>query len=210
MFGLNDGLVSGLALVAGMSGGNAGHDVVLLAGLAGLVAGAGSMAAGEYISVRSQLELLAGNRPPSPEELRTLTREGSLAQLELLMRLRGLDADQASDIAARRDHQAAAAAFAESEPDITGLGSPAVAAASSFLAFAAGAILPVLPFLFFSGAAALACAAGLAGAALFAVGAIISLLTNRPMLRSGLRQLAIGALTAGGTYLVGAAVGVVA
>ena len=210
VFGLNDGLVSNLALVAGMAGGNAGHDVVLLAGLAGLVAGAGSMAAGEYISVRSQLELLEGNRPPSPEELRTLAREGSVAQLELLMRLRGLDADRASDIATRRDHQAAVAAFAEIEPDLTGLGSPAVAAASSFLAFAAGAILPVAPFVFSSGTAALAGAAGLAGTALFAVGATISLLTNRPLLRSGLRQLAVGGLTAGGTYLVGTAVGVVA
>jgi VIT1/CCC1 family predicted Fe2+/Mn2+ transporter len=206
VFGLNDGLVSNLALVAGMAGGHVGREVVLLAGLAGLVAGAGSMAAGEYISVRSQLELLEGNRPPTPEELRTLATEGSVAQLELLMRLRGLDADRASDIAFRRDHKAAAEAFAESEPDLTGLGSPAAAAASSFVAFGTGAMLPVVPFVLASGAAALAGAAVLAGGALFAVGATISLLTNRPLLRSGLRQLAIGALTAGGTYLVGAAV----
>jgi vacuolar iron transporter family protein len=209
VFGLNDGLVSNLALVAGMAGGHVGRDVVLLAGLAGLVAGAGSMAAGEYISVRSQLELLEGNRPPSPEELRILTDEGSVAQLDLLMRLRGLDPDRASDIAVRGDHEAAAAAFAESEPDLTGLGSPTGAAASSFLAFGTGAFLPVLPFLFMSGAAALAGAAVLAGGALFAVGATISLLTNRPLVRSGLRQLAIGAVTASGTYLVGTAVDVV-
>ncbi|MGH9040388.1 MAG: VIT1/CCC1 transporter family protein, partial [Acidimicrobiia bacterium] len=82
VFGLNDGLVSNLALVAGMLGGNVGRDVVLLAGLAGLVAGAGSMAAGEYISVRSQLELLAGNRPPSAAELEVLVKEGSVAQLD--------------------------------------------------------------------------------------------------------------------------------
>ncbi|MGH9267247.1 MAG: VIT1/CCC1 transporter family protein, partial [Acidimicrobiales bacterium] len=140
---------------------------------------------------------------------RTLTGEGSVAQLELLMRLRGLDPDRASDIARRGDHDAAAAAFAEGEPDLTGLGSPAGAALSSFVTFGAGAVLPVLPFLVTSGAAALAGAAGLAGAALFAVGSMISVLTNRPLLRSGFRQLAIGALTAGETYLVGASVDVV-
>lgn len=209
VFGLSDGVVSNLALVAGMAGGNVANDVILLAGLAGLAAGAGSMAAGEYISVRSQLELLEGNRPPTLEELRTLANEGSVAQLELLMRLRGLDADRASDIALRRDHQAAAEAFARSQPDLTGLGSPAGAALSSFVAFGAGAFLPVLPFLITSGGAALLGAAGLAGAALFAVGSMISLLTNRPLLRSGLRQLGIGALTAGGTYLVGVGVDVV-
>lgn len=203
VFGLNDGLVSNLALVAGMAGGNVGRDVVLLAGLAGLVAGAGSMAAGEYISLRSQLELLAGNRPPTAEELRVLVSEGSVTQLDLLMRLRGLDADRASEIAHRGDHEAAAEAFAEAEPDLAGLGSPWGAAVSSFLAFAAGAVLPVLPFTFTSGGAALGGAAVLAGAALFAVGSAISLVTNRPLLRSGLRQLLIGTLAAGGTYVVG-------
>ena len=207
VFGLNDGLVSNLALVMGMAGGDASNDVVLLAGLAGLTAGAGSMAAGEYISVRSQRELVEGNRPPTPAELRVLVNEGSLAQLELLMRLRGFDADLASDIARRGDHDAAADAFAGAEPDLAGLGSPAGAALSSFIAFAAGAVLPVLPFVVGSGAAALTGAAVVAGAALFAVGSIISLLTGRSILRSGLRQLLIGSLTAAGTYLVGLAFG---
>jgi VIT1/CCC1 family predicted Fe2+/Mn2+ transporter len=209
VFGLNDGLVSNLALVAGMSGGNVGSDVVLLAGLAGLVAGAGSMAAGEYISVRSQRELLEGNRPPTTDELRKLLSEGSVTQLELLMRLRGFDSDRASDIASRGDHEAAAEAFAAEEPEFAGLGSPASAAVSSFIAFASGAALPVLPFTLASGAAALIIAAVLALIALFAVGATISLLTNRPLLRSGLRQLLIGALTAAGTYVVGLAFGAV-
>lgn len=207
VFGLNDGLVSNLALVMGMSGGDAGNDVVLLAGLAGLAAGAGSMAAGEYISVRSQRELVEGNRPPSPAELRALVNEGSLAQLEVLMRLRGFDADLASDIARRGDHAAAADAFADAEPDLTGLGSPGGAAWSSFIAFAAGAVLPVLPFVVGSGAAALTGAAVVSGVALFAVGSTISLLTGRPLLRSGMRQLLIGSLTAAGTYLVGLAFG---
>jgi vacuolar iron transporter family protein len=207
VFGMNDGLVSNLALVMGMAGGNAGGDTVLLAGLAGLVAGAGSMAAGEYISVKSQRELLEGDRPPSGEELAAITAEGSVTQLELLMRLRGLDAEEASDIASRGDHEAAAAAFARAQPDLAGLGSPVGAAASSFVAFASGAAIPVLPFLVASGPAALAVAATLAGVALFIVGALISLLTNRSVIRSGMRQLGIGALTALGTYLVGLTVG---
>ena len=207
VFGLNDGLVSNLALVMGMAGGNASNDTVLLAGLAGLVAGAGSMAAGEYISVKSQRELLEGDRAPTPEELQLFTAEGSGAQVELLMRLRGLDSDRASDIAARGDHEAAALAFAEATPDLTGLGSPLGAARSSFVAFATGAVLPVMPYLMAGGGAALAGAAALAGVALFGVGALISLLTGRPLLRSGLRQLTIGAATAAGTYVVGLTVG---
>lgn len=205
VFGLNDGLVSNLALVMGMEGGNADRNVVLLAGLAGLVAGAGSMAAGEYISVRSQRELLEGNRPPTADELRAVVAEGSVAQLELLMRLRGVATGRAAEIANRGDHRAAAEAFAEAEPDLAGLGSPGGAALSSFIAFAAGAALPVIPFAVTSGGTALAGASVLAGIALFAVGSTISLLTNRPLLRSGTRQLLIGALTATGTYLIGLA-----
>jgi VIT1/CCC1 family predicted Fe2+/Mn2+ transporter len=209
VFGMNDGLVSNLALVMGMAGGHAVGATVLLAGLAGLVAGAGSMAAGEYISVKSQRELLEGDRPPSAEELAAIAAEGSVAQLELIMRLRGLDAQEASDIASRGDHEAAAAAFARAQPDMAGLGSPVGAAVSSFLAFASGAAIPVLPFMLASGTAALAIAAALAGLALFVVGALISLLTHRSAIRSGMRQLAIGGLTALGTYLVGLTVGAV-
>jgi VIT1/CCC1 family predicted Fe2+/Mn2+ transporter len=136
VFGLNDGLVSNLALVAGMTGGDAGRDVVLLAGLAGLVAGAGSMAAGEYISVRSQHELLEGQRPPTEEELRALVSVGAVAPIELLMRLRGFDVSQASQIAERNDPRTVADVLAESRPELTALGSPAGAALSSFVAFA--------------------------------------------------------------------------
>jgi VIT1/CCC1 family predicted Fe2+/Mn2+ transporter len=207
VFGLSDGLVSNLALVMGMAGGDAGRDTVLLAGLAGLTAGAGSMAAGEYISVRSQRELLEGNRPPTAVELQALIAEGSIDQLEALMRLRGFDTERASDIARRGDHDAAAAAFADGQPDLTGLGSPGGAALSSFVAFAAGAVLPVLPYVVGSGTAALTGAALVAGVALFAVGAAISLLTGQSLLRSGARQLLIGSLTAAGTYVVGLAFG---
>jgi VIT1/CCC1 family predicted Fe2+/Mn2+ transporter len=165
------------------------------------------MAAGEYISVRSQRELLEGNPPPTAAQLQAMVTEGSLAQLEALMRLRGFDAEHASDIAHRGDHDAATEAFAAVQPDVAGLGSPAGAALSSFVAFAAGAALPVLPYLWASGAAALTGAALLAAVALFAVGATISIFTGRPVFRSGSRQLLIGAFTAAGTYLVGLAFG---
>lgn len=209
VFGLNDGLVSNLALVAGMTGGDAGRDIVLLAGLAGLVAGAGSMAAGEYISVRSQHELLEGQRPPTEEELRALVAVGAVAPIELLMRLRGFDVSQASQIAERNDPRTVADVLAGPGPELTALGSPAGAALSSFVAFATGAAIPVVPFIAASGTAALLIACGLAGLALFAVGSTISLVTNRPLVRSGVRQLLIGTLTAGGTYLVGLSVGAV-
>jgi VIT1/CCC1 family predicted Fe2+/Mn2+ transporter len=207
VFGLNDGLVSNLALVAGMTGGDASRDVVILAGLAGLVAGAGSMAAGEYISVRSQHELLEGQRPPTEEELRALVSVGEVAPIELLMRLRGVDVNQASQFAERNDPRAVADVLAGPRPELTALGSPAGAALSSFVAFATGAAIPVVPFTATSGTAALLIACGLAGLALFAVGSTISLVTNRPLVRSGVRQLLIGTLTAGGTYLVGLSVG---
>ena len=208
VFGMNDGLVSNLALVAGMTGGDAGRDVVLLAGLAGLVAGAGSMAAGEYISVRSQHELLEGQRPPTEEEIRAAVDEGAVAPIELLMRLRGFDVSQASQIAERKDHREVAGFLADPRPDeLVALGSPAGAALSSFVAFAGGAAIPVIPFAVASGTAALVTACGLAGLALFVVGSTISLVTNRPLVRSGLRQLLIGTLTAGSTYLVGLSVG---
>jgi VIT1/CCC1 family predicted Fe2+/Mn2+ transporter len=209
VFGVNDGLVSNLGLVVGVTGGGASSEVVMLAGLAGLVAGAGSMAAGEFISVKSQRELLEGERPPTGQDLLAVA-EGPVAQFELLMRLRGLEPEEASAIAASQDPESAAAAAAEAlaraQPDLAGLGSPGGAAASSFLAFAAGAAVPVLPFVVASGGAALWTAMALAAVALFAVGALLSLLTGRPLLLSGTRQLTIGALTAVGTYLVGRAV----
>ena len=205
VFGANDGLVSNLSLVMGMAGGNVDNDVVLLAGLAGLVAGAGSMAAGEYISVKSQRELFEGEPALSGEDLAAVTG-GTGAELELLMRLHGVEGSEASALVAGGDPSLIAEAIAAPGPDITGLGSPLGAAASSFASFALGASVPVVPFLVTSGAAAPVAAAILAGTALFVVGALFSLLTHRPPFRSGIRQLALGSLTATGTYLVGAAV----
>ncbi len=198
VFGINDGLVSNLALVMGMAGGQAGTKVIVLAGIAGLVGGAGSMAAGEYISVRSQRELVEAGSALRPHDLVVVAERDPVA-LELLGKALG-----ARHGGGREDPLQPAAAR-----DIAELGSPRGAATSSFSSFALGASIPVLPFLFTSGAAALVAAAALAAAALFLVGAGISLVTNRPTARAGLRQLAVGAAAATGTYLVGRAVGVV-
>ena len=194
VFGVNDGLVSNLSLVMGMAGGNASNNVVLLAGVAGLVAGAASMAAGEFISVKSQRELVEGGFPLGSAELAAMADRDPVA-FELLIRARTAALDDGDGD--RRDAE-----------DAAGLGSPFAAAAYSFVAFAAGAFVPVAPFVVAAGTAALVTAAVLAAIALFLVGAGLSLVTNRPATRAGLRQLGIGGVAAGLTYLVGTLVGV--
>jgi VIT1/CCC1 family predicted Fe2+/Mn2+ transporter len=197
VFGVNDGLVSNLSLVMGMAGGRASTKVVLLAGIAGLVAGAGSMAAGEFISVKSQREMVEAGSRLDPAELRALADREPVA-FELLAR--AFRADESPDAA-----DSAPAVGGRS--DLAGVGSPMSAATFSFVAFAAGAAVPLLPFFVASGAVALVAASVLAALALFVVGAGISLVTNRRPGRSGVRQLAVGAAAAVGTYLVGLAVG---
>jgi vacuolar iron transporter family protein len=204
VFGVNDGLVSNLSLVLGVAGAGTSSQVILLAGLAGLLAGALSMAAGEYVSVRSQRELLdAADHKLDAATLRAL-RNHEAGELALVFRARGLSAEQAE--------QRAAAMLAEqsSEParaeDLAGqdvVGSAVVAAGSSFVAFASGAALPILPFLVTSGATAIMIAAVLVGVALFATGAAAGVLTGGPLLRRGLRQLAIGTGAAVVTYGLG-------
>lgn len=212
VFGVNDGLVSNLALIMGVAGGQAGNDVIVLAGLAGLLAGALSMGAGEYISVASQRELFAGEVQLDAAELDALPQEQA-NELALLLRAKGLAEHEAATMAGKvlDDPQLAARVLATEKLgfDPVALGSPWGAAASSFSAFGAGATVPVLPFLVASGTPALGVAIAAAGVALFAVGAAISVLTNRPMLRAAVRQLAVGALAATATYLLGGLVGTV-
>ncbi len=188
VFGINDGLVSNLSLVMGMAGGQVGNDVVVLAGIAGLVAGAGSMAAGEFISVKSQREIVEAGIRLGPSEWAALSA-GHPEALALLAKS-GREEDPA-----------------DLETSLSGVGSPLSVAAFSFVSFAFGAAIPLLPFLFSSGTAALTIAAVLAAVSLFLVGALISVITDRSAIRSGLRQFAVGALAAAGTYLVGRAVG---
>lgn len=189
VFGVNDGLVSNLSLVMGMAGGRASSQVVLLAGIAGLVAGAGSMAAGEYISVTSQRELVAAGTRLGPADMAVMA-ERDPAAFELLART--LPGDDPVTAGAGDD-----------DPYLTAVGSPLKAAGFSFVSFAGGAALPVVPFAVASGTAALVAAAVIAALALFVVGALISVVTNRGAVRTGLRQLLVGALAAAGTFLVG-------
>jgi VIT1/CCC1 family predicted Fe2+/Mn2+ transporter len=207
VFGANDGLVSNFSLVAGMAGAGSSSQVILLAGLAGLLAGALSMAAGEYISVRSQRELLtAATHELDPATLATL-QDQEADELALVFRARGLAPAQAQQQAAallgQPDGQAAPASPADALGGHDVIGSATAAAGSSFVAFASGAVIPLIPFFATSGRPAIVTAAVLVGVALFATGATVGVLTGGPLMRRGLRQLAIGAGAAVATYALG-------
>jgi VIT1/CCC1 family predicted Fe2+/Mn2+ transporter len=199
VFGVNDGLVSNTSLVMGFAGSGAAAGVVLFAGLAGLLAGAFSMAAGEYISMRSQREAYEREIELESMELRD-DPDAEAEELALIYRAKGLDAEQAEQAAAAimNDREIALDTLAREELglDPGELGSPWSAALSSLFAFAAGAVVVVLPYLFGSGRAALIAAVVLAAVALFAVGAVIGLLNGRSAVRSGARQLLVGGAAA--------------
>jgi len=208
VFGAMDGLVSNFALIAGIAGGRADQKVVVLAGLAGLAAGAFSMAAGEYISVASQSEMTEAEIAVERHELlhNASAEEAELAQL---YEARGLDADLAVEVARQlsRDPEEALEIHAREElgVDPGNLPSPVVAAASSFLCFAVGAFIPVLPYLL--GATNLWPSGILAGVGLFGAGALVSRVTARSWWFSGLRQFLLGGAAAAVTYGVGALIG---
>jgi VIT1/CCC1 family predicted Fe2+/Mn2+ transporter len=208
VFGAMDGLVSNFALIAGVAGGHAEQKIVVLAGLAGLVAGAFSMAAGEYISVASQSELAAAEIAIERREiLRNPTAEvNELAQLYMA---RGVDPDLAAKVAEQlsRDPDEALEIHAREElgVDPENLPSPVLAAVSSFGSFAVGAMLPVLPYLL--GASSLWSAAVIAAVGLFTAGALVSRVTVRAWWYSGLRQLLLGGAAAAITYGVGSLIG---
>ena len=216
IFGASDGLVSNLALVMGVAGasasaGSAAGSFVLLAGIAGLLAGAFSMAAGEYISMQSQRELFERQIALERAELEAMPDEEQ-AELATLYRAKGFTEAEANVVAARifADPQHALDTLVREELglDPDQLGSPWGAAAGSFVAFGIGAVVPVIPYVITSGGVAFLAAIGLSLAALFAVGAGVSLLTGRSLLFSGGRQVLIGSLAAIVTYVVGIAIGV--
>lgn len=213
IFGVSDGLVSNLALVMGVAGASqAEGSFVLLAGIAGLLAGACSMAAGEYISMQSQRELFERQIALERAELEAMPEEEQ-AELAAVYRSKGFTEAEANTIAARMfaDPQHALDTLVREELglDPDELGSPWGAASGSFVAFAIGALIPVLPYLVTTGATSFVTAITLSVAALFAVGAGVSLLTGRGLLYSGSRQVLIGAAAAIVTYLVGHLIGVV-
>ena len=211
VFGINDGLLSNLSLVMGVAGGTQNKHFVILAGVAGLVAGAFSMASGEWVSVRSQRELYEREIEVEREEIAAFPEEEA-AELALIYRAKGLDAPEAEMLAGQIMKKPASAldtmAREELGLDPGELASPWVAAGSSFIAFAIGALLPVIPFLFASGGTAIGIAAAIAAVALFAVGGAISVFTGRPPLVIGTRMIIIGAITSGITFGIGKAIGV--
>jgi vacuolar iron transporter family protein len=214
IFGVSDGLVSNLALVMGVAGASAGAgSFVLLAGIAGLLAGAFSMAAGEYISMQSQRELFERQIALERAELEAMPAEEE-AELAMLYRAKGFTESEAKAIAGRMfaDPQHALDTLVREELglDPDELGSPWGAAGGSFIAFGVGAAIPVIPYVLTSGGTAFVAAIALSLAALFAVGAGVSLLTGRSLLFSGARQVLIGSAAAIVTYVVGLAIGVAA
>jgi VIT1/CCC1 family predicted Fe2+/Mn2+ transporter len=211
VFGINDGLVSNLALVMGFAGAASDNQVIVLAGVAGLLAGAFSMAAGEYVSMQSQKELFVRQIELEREQLR-FRPEQEQEELAGLYRSKGLS-DEEADLVANRlmqdpEHALDTKIREELGLDPDELGSPWGAAGYSFVAFGAGAFVPLAPFLVASGIAATAVAVTLALVSLFVVGALVSLLTGRSLLFSGFRQVAIGGAAALITYLVGSLIGV--
>jgi len=208
VFGAMDGLVSNTALIVGVSAGVDEPRTVLLAGLAGLAAGAFSMATGEYVSVASQSELARAEIEVEKAEIRRVP-DAEQAELAGIYRSRGVDAATAAEVARQlsRDPEQAWRVHAREELGIDpdDLPSPWVAAGSSFLAFTAGALLPLLPYL--SGGTTLLLPVIVALVALFAAGATVSRFTDRGALYSGTRQLMLGGAAAALTYGVGSLVG---
>ena len=212
IFGVSDGLVSNLALVMGVAGASQGEgSFVLLAGIAGLLAGSFSMAAGEYISMQSQRELFERQIALERAELEAMPEEEQ-AELAAVYQSKGFTRDEAETIAARmfKDPKHALDTLVREELglDPGQLGSPWGAALGSFVAFAIGALIPVVPYLITSDSTAFIAASVLSVGALFAVGAGVSLLTGRSLVFSGGRQVLIGAAAAIVTYLVGHVIGV--
>jgi VIT1/CCC1 family predicted Fe2+/Mn2+ transporter len=208
VFGAMDGLVTNVSLISGVGAGGVSSHAVALTGLAGLVAGAFSMATGEYVSVSSQNELV-GSEVES--ERRELARNpiGEQAELAAAFRAQGVDrhlADEvAAQISAQPDRGLGLHVREELGIDHEDLPSPWTAAGASFAAFSVGALVPLLPFL--TGAPWLWLALALSALAAFAGGGVVGRLTGRPFLRGAVRQLALGALAAGATYAIGLAVG---
>jgi vacuolar iron transporter family protein len=203
-------LVSNTSLVMGFAGSGAARIAIMLAGVAGLLAGSFSMAAGEYVSMASQREMYEREISLEAAEIREKPQE-ERAELVLLYRAKGLSRADAEHLADRimADPNVALDTLAREELglDPGALGSPWLAAVSSFLTFALGAFVVVLPYLAGSGTAALMTAIALAAAALLAVGAGIGALNGRPALRSGARQLVVGGIAAAVTFGVGHLIG---
>jgi vacuolar iron transporter family protein len=219
VFGANDGLVSNLSLVMGMAATGVGSAVVLLSGIAGLLAGAFSMGAGEFVSVRSQRELLAATLPTQVTLAAAPQLDIEHNELLLVYLARGMSREAAEHRVAERmglftcdcdPSLSLRPELPKTEDEHEAVGTAWGAALSSFCFFASGAIVPIIPFIFgMTGLGALVVAAALVGIALLATGGVVGLLSGTSPLTRGLRQLAIGLGAAGVTYLLGMAFGAV-
>jgi vacuolar iron transporter family protein len=208
VFGAMDGLVTNVSLIAGVGAGGAPAHVIVLTGLAGLAAGAFSMATGEYVSVSSQNELVAAEVRKERYELEH-NPVAERKELAAMVRLWGVTPDLADAVAeqisAHPENALGVHVREELGVDHDDLPSPVTAAAASLVTFAAGALIPLLPYLF--SRPSLIAALGLAAVGAFIGGGLVARLTDRPFLRGALRQLLLGAVAAGVTYLIGHLVG---
>lgn len=209
VFGAMDGLVTNISLVAGVGGGGVGSDMIVLAGLASLVAGALSMALGEYASVSTQNQASAAEadteralhaRDPKAEEAELAVAYTEMGLSESTARQVAHEMHAKPEVALRIHLAEELGINPDNQP------SPWVAGISSFFSFTLGALIPLLPFLL--GASSLPLGLGVGGVGLFLAGAATAPFTHRRWWRSGLRQLLLGACAAGATYLIGAAIGV--
>jgi VIT1/CCC1 family predicted Fe2+/Mn2+ transporter len=213
IFGVSDGVVSNTALIMGFAGAQAEGKFVLLAGLAGLLAGAFSMATGEYVSMRAQRELFERQIELERSELEAAPEEEE-RELVLIYQAKGLTKEEAESMAARlmENPEVALDTLVREELglDPSELGSPWGASIGSFFAFAVGALVPVIPFFIGADASApfVIASGALSAVAMFAVGASLSLFTGRGVLLSGGRQLALGAAAAALTFGIGSLIGV--
>jgi vacuolar iron transporter family protein len=208
VFGAMDGLVTNVSLIAGVGGGGGSHQFIVLTGLAGLAAGALSMATGEYVSVSSQNELVEAEVRKERHELE-VHPDAEREELAAMLQHRGIDADLARQVAKQisTSPEEALGMHVREELGIdpNELPSPVTAAGASLATFAVGALIPLLPYLL--GYNSLWIALALSAVAAFVGGGLVARLTDRPFLRGALRQLVLGAAAAGITYLIGYAVG---
>jgi VIT1/CCC1 family predicted Fe2+/Mn2+ transporter len=211
VFGVNDGLVSNFSLVMGFAGAEAKPEYILLAGVAGLLAGSFSMAAGEYVSMRAQRELFEEQIAMEKQELEMSPKEEE-EELSLIYQAKGIPEREAAILARRiiQNPKTAIDTLAREELglDPSELGAPWTAAMSSFFAFVIGAFVPVAPYFLASGVTAWLASASLSFCALFGVGALLSIFTARGPIFSGARMLGIGLLVSAITYTVGWLLGV--
>lgn len=212
VLGANDGLVSNLSLVMGVAGASLDGRAILITGFAGLLAGAISMALGEWLSVQSSRELYGHQIAIETEEIEQ-TPEEEAQELALIYESRGIAPEQALSMARQimSNKASAVQTMAREElgvdPDELG-GSAWEAALTSFVLFAIGAVIPVIPFTFLSGLTAVAVSVAFSVAGLFGLGTVITLFTGQPVLKSGLRMVLFGLLAAAITFGIGKLIGV--